>query len=187
MLSGDDDPGRGFNMSISRDGTLVYVSVVVALRRAGWVGVSAVTDEPFKRRWSLFVPRLSPDCTRVASTCATKVDIWIWTFALRRCALHVRTRGPSPVWTPEAAVAVQFHARWPADNLFCKLGRTGAFERLTDPTTLSYSCRPTDAAGLQRITAPPAGRAVVLTLDERWRVLHQAPAILTKLGLPLRI
>ena len=94
-------------MSISDDGTLVYVPGGVqatAARTLVWVDRQG-REEPLKAPPRVYVyPRLSPDGTRVAARRARPgVDIWIWDLARETLTRFTFDPRPDthPVWTPD--------------------------------------------------------------------------------------
>jgi serine/threonine-protein kinase len=172
----------GFNMSISSDGTLVYVpgGVEAAARALVWVDRQG-REEPLKAPLRAYMyPRLSPDGTRVALDVRDQdQDIWIWDLA--RETLRRFTFDPAedqfPVWTPDGRRLLFNSTRaGPADNLFWQASDgTGAVERLTESPNkhYAYSVSP-DGTRLvfSEETAPTwADALMVLTLDGRIRGL----------------
>ena len=170
-------------MSISSDGTLVYVpgGVQPAARTLVWVDRQG-HEEPLKAPQRAYVyPRLSPDGTRVALDVRDQdEDIWIWDLARETLTRFTFEPGEdqSPVWTPDGRRLLFNSTRaGPADNLFWQASDgTGAVERLTESPNkhYAYSVSP-DGTRLvfSEETAPTWPDALmVLTLDERWRGLR---------------
>jgi serine/threonine-protein kinase len=125
----------GANMSISDDGTLVYVpgGVQAPTFMLVWVDRQG-REEPIKAPPRFYrYPRLSPDGARVALEAV--VDIWIWDLA--RETLTRFTFDPAldqyPVWTPDGRRVLFRSQRSGPHNLFWQAADgTGAVERLTE-------------------------------------------------------
>jgi serine/threonine-protein kinase len=135
------DQDGAANLSISRDGTLVYVPGAVQgteLFTLVWVDRQG-REEALKappRRYTY--PRLSPDGSRVAlwvSYPRQENDIWTWD--LERETLTRLTFEPAPdshpVWTPDGQRLLFRSFRAGPGNLFWQAADgTGAAERLTE-------------------------------------------------------
>jgi serine/threonine-protein kinase len=128
-------------MSISSDGTLVYVpgGVQAPTFTLVWVDRQG-REEPIKAPPRFINPRLSPDGTRVALEDGD--DIWIWDLA--RETLTRFTFDPAedqrPIWMPDGQRVLFSSTRaGPADNLFWQASDgTGAVERLTESPNKHY-------------------------------------------------
>ena len=129
----------GAHMSISDDGTLVYVPGGVQAapaRTLVWVDRQG-REEPLKAPPRAYLyPRLSPDGTRVALDVRDQeLDIWIWDLAretLTRFTFDPRA-DTHPVWTPDGQRVVFRSQRAGPHNLFWQAADgTGAVERLTE-------------------------------------------------------
>jgi serine/threonine-protein kinase len=143
------------NFSVSRGGTLVYVSggaagtqQVVTPRSLVWVTRQG-REEPIKAPPRAYaVPRLSPDGTRVALDIRDQQsDIWSWD--LGRQILTRLTFDPaldmSPLWTPDGrrVIWTSTRASGNPNQYWQAADGTGAVERLTTnvnaqfPTSIS--------------------------------------------------
>ena len=128
----------GVNISISGDGTLVYVpgGEQAGAQALVWVDRQG-REEPLKAPpRSYLYPRLSPDGTRVAIDARDQeTDIWIWDIA--RETLTRFTFDPTPdthsVWTPDGQRILFRSGRNGPFNLFwAAADGTGTVERLTE-------------------------------------------------------
>ena len=130
----------GTQMSISRDGTLVYVpgGLPPAPETLVWIDRQG-REEPLKAPQQNYTyARVSPDGTRVALDVGGGIvgrDIWIWDLA--RETLTRLTFDPQPdthpVWTPDGQRLVFSSMRKGPRNLFWQAADgSGTVERLTE-------------------------------------------------------
>jgi hypothetical protein len=116
----------GLDMSLSRDGTLVYIpgGVQAALHTLVWVDRQG-REEALKAPPRIYAaPRLSPDGTRLAVL--SDGDIWIWDLAretLTRVTFRADGRGVSGLDAGRAAPGVPLQATWSGQSLLAGGGR----------------------------------------------------------------
>ena len=130
----------GIQMSISRDGTLVYApgGLQAATKTLAWIDRQGREESLNAPPQNYTYPRLSPDGTRVALDVGGGIagrDIWIWDLA--RETLTRLTFDPQPdthpVWTPDGKRMVFSSMRQGPRNLFWQAADgSGAVERLTE-------------------------------------------------------
>ena len=132
-------------MSLSHDGTLVYVpgGVQGSFSTLVWVdrrGREEPLETPQRAYW---YPRLSPDGTRVALDIRDQEqDIWIWDLAREALTRFTFDPGPDshPVWTPDGRRVVFRSQRAGNDNLFWQAADgTGAVEQLTESPNIHFA------------------------------------------------
>jgi hypothetical protein len=95
------------NLAVSRQGTLVYAPSAGAgnARSLVWIdrsGTESPTGVPQRR---YFLPRLSPDGTRIAVSIGCGRGPWIWDFSLRTLTPlppSPETLGAFSVWSPDS-------------------------------------------------------------------------------------
>ena len=180
------------NYSISRQGTLVYVSgggnAQMTPKSLVWVDRSGREERINAPLRAYGAPRISPDGTRLAlnvSSDQQSTDIWIWD--LRREALRRLTFGPGinglPLWTPDGRRIIFTSNRTGVFNLYSQaVDGTGAADRLTtsanpqyqtsitpDGRLLAYETAPSPMTRLLRLASPasqlasdPAGASLSL-------------------------
>jgi len=165
----------GINMSLSGDGTLVYVpGGREGQRTLVWVDRQG-REEPLKAPPRDYrIARLSPDGTRVALDVIVggDRDIWVWDFAaetLTRLTFDPRPDS-HPVWTPDGQRVVFRSARAGRDNLFWQAADgTGAVERLTESPNVhfptAFSPDGTQLVFREETATPTGADVMVLALD----------------------
>jgi len=171
------------NMSLSRDGTLVYVPGGMAAAQSTLVWMDRQgREEDLKapaRRYG--TPRLSPDGARLAVVAGG--DIWIWDLA--RETLTRFTFDPAddlyPVWTPDGRRLAFSSLRGGPANLFWQAADgTGPVERLTEgPNEQSpHAFSPDGTRLLIREERPTTGADLALLAlkgERRVETLVQTP------------
>ena len=136
------------NYSISRQGTLFYVSGGVNAQMTPkslvWVDRSGREERINAPLRAYGAPRLSPDGTRLALNVSSdhqSTDIWIWDLA--RETLRRLTFGPGinglPLWTPDGRRIIFTSNRTGVFNLYSQaVDGTGAVDRLTTSANPQY-------------------------------------------------
>jgi serine/threonine-protein kinase len=180
------------NFTVSRSGTLVYVSGGTAALQGGpqrslaWVSRQG-REEPLKvqpRAYS--VPRLSPDGKRLAVDIRDQEnDIWIWDFA--RATLGRLTSDPTadiyPVWTPDGRRIVFGSTRTGLMSLYSRAADgTGTDEPLApNPNVTTPSSFSPDGKVLTLTQLVPGKNAdiSVLRMDESGGKRQVEPLIST--------
>jgi serine/threonine-protein kinase len=178
-------PTGAAEFSVSRTGALVYVpgGATAGTRSLVWVTRQG-HEEPLAAAplRAYFIPRLSPDGTRVALDIRDgQNDIWIWD--LTRQTLTRLTDAPAtdqnPVWTPDSRRVLFASTRPGAPNLYWQAANnTGTVERLTTSANqqLPLSISPDGTRLIVREQVPTTGFDL--------RVLRLDPS--TPLGTPPR-
>ncbi len=131
----------GADFSVSRDGSLAYVSgEAESAQTLAWIDRQGHEEPLGVPPRSYVLLRLSPDGQRVALDVRDQEnDIWIWEFA-RRVLTRLtfdRATDQYPVWTPDSRRIVFASSRAGAvQNLFVQLADgTGRVDRLTTTTS----------------------------------------------------
>ncbi len=154
--------GGAAEYSVSRAGTLLYVSALRSERPRGLVWVDRHGHEsPISAPPRVYSePRLSPDGTRVALTIRDQdIDLWIWDLA--RETLTRLTVDPSadqrPVWTPDSQRIVFASQRAGRFSLFEQAADgSGAVEQLTAGENPQFpSSIPPDRSGIVGLQPSP--------------------------------
>ena len=127
----------GADFSVSRDGSLAYVSgEAESAQTLAWVDRQGHEEPLGVPPRGYAVPRLSPDGQRIALDVRDQDnDIWIWDLVRRVLTRLTFDRAPDqcPVWTPDSRRIVFASTRAGAvQNLFLQAADgTGVVERLT--------------------------------------------------------
>jgi serine/threonine-protein kinase len=127
----------GADFSVSRDGSLAYVSgEAESAQTLAWADRQGHEESLGLPPRAYVVPRLSPDGQRIALDIRDQEnDIWIWDLAKRVLTRLTFDRAPDqyPVWTPDGRrIAFASFRAGAQQNVFVQSADgTGAVERLT--------------------------------------------------------
>ena len=163
-------PEGAVNVTVSQDGTLVYVRVgtEAAARALVWVSRDGREERIAAPPRAYIYPRLSPDSTRVAlEVWDQDHDIWVWNLA--RETLTRLTDNPGrdgfPVWTPDSQRLIFGSARNGSTNLFRRAADgTGSVDRLTESQKIQfpYSISPDGTRLVFREDDPETGLDIAI-------------------------
>jgi serine/threonine-protein kinase len=155
-------PFGAIEASLSRDGTLAYISggfAAGATRALVWVDRRGGKTRLSLPERMYTYPRLSPDGTRIAVVSPEQdYDVWLWD--LQRATFTRATYGPAqdsfPAWTPDGRRLMFTSSRSGVQNLFEQIGDgTGGVEQLSEgPNTRNSS------------SISPDGRRIVFSSTE---------------------